>query len=229
MDKIKLIHGDCLKEMKHIPNGLVDLILTDPPYNISKDNNFHTMGRKGIDFGSWDKNADILSFISEIPRILKKDGSVIVFNDWKNLGDISNECEKYGLITKDLIRWIKANPMPRNTNRRYVTDFECAVWFTNKNARWAFNKKSETYDRPIYKGPLTSVSERVGHPTQKPVYLMEAIIKTHSNELDTVLDMFMGSGSTGVACMNTNRNFIGIEKDEKYFKIAEERIKIETF
>jgi len=221
---IKLLHGDCLEIMKDIPDNSIDCVLTDPPYNIAKDNNFHTMGRQGIDFGEWDKGADILSFICEIPRILKKDGSIIIFNDWKNLGDIVRECEKFGFITKDMIRWEKSNPMPRNRDRRYVTDYECAVWLTNKKAKWVFNRQSETYDRPCYTGSLTPKSEKVGHTTQKPIYLMENLIKTHTNQLDTVLDMFMGSGSTGVACQNLNRKFIGIEKDDKYFDIAKKRI-----
>lgn len=218
------MYGDCLERMKDIPDNSIDMVLTDPPYNIARYNNFHTMGRQGIDFGEWDKNADILSFISQIPRILRKDGSVIIFNSWKNLGDIARECEKCGLLTKDMIRWQKSNPMPRNTDRRYVTDFECLVWFVNKGAKWVFNRQSENYDRPLYIGSLTPKSEKVGHTTQKPIYLMENLLKTHSNEGDTVLDMFMGSGSTGVACKNLNRKFIGIEKDKTYFDIAVKRI-----
>ena len=221
---IELILGDCLEKMKDIPDGSIDLVLTDPPYNISRDNNFHTIGRQGIDFGEWDKGVDILSYIAEIPRVLKKDGSVIIFNDWKNLGVISVECEKVGLITKDMIRWIKTNPMPRNMDRRYITDYECMVWFTNKRAKWVFNRQSATYDRPEYKGSLTPKSEKVDHTTQKPIYLMEELLKTHSNENDVVLDPFMGSGTCGVASKNLNRNFIGIEKDEAYFEIAKQRI-----
>lgn len=222
---IDMRHGDCLEIMKDIPDNSIDLVLTDPPYNIARDNYFHTMGRQGIDFGEWDKGADILSFIAEIPRILAKNGSVIIFNTWKNLGDIANACEEVGLVTKDMIRWVKDNPMPRNRDRRYISDYECMVWFTNKNAKWVFNRQSDTYDRPLYRGSLTPKSEKVGHTTQKPLYLMENLLKTHSNEGDTVLDMFMGSGSTGVACKNLNRKFIGIEKDDKYFEIAKNRIK----
>ena len=100
MNKVYL--GDCLEVMKDIPDKSINLILTDPPYNISRNNNFHTMGRKGIDFGEWDKNADIFSYIEECFRLLSPNGSFIVFNDWKKLGDIVKASESYGFITKDM-------------------------------------------------------------------------------------------------------------------------------
>lgn len=123
-----------------------------------------------------------------------------------------------------MLRWEKANPMPRNRDRRFVVDYEVACWVTKAKAKWVFNRQSETYDRPLFKGSLTSSSEKTGHTTQKPVYLMESIIRTLSNNNEVVLDMFMGSGTTGVACKNLNRNFIGIEKDLGYFEIAKSRI-----
>lgn len=217
---INLIQGDCLEEMKNIPDGSVDMVLTDPPYNIARDNNFHTMGRAGIDFGEWDKDADILSYIKEVERILKKGGSFVVFNDWKNLGDIAKESELVGLDTKDLLRLEKTNPMPRNRDRRYITDFEMAVWFVKPNAKWTFNRQDEKYQRPKFVHSI----DKGFHPTQKSLGLTEELVKIHSNEGDVILDCFMGSGTTGVAAKNLNRNFIGIELDETYFNIAKERI-----
>ena len=120
--------------MKNIPDRSVDLVLTDPPYNIARDNNFTTMGRAGIDFGEWDKGADLFSYIKEASRVLTKDGSFVVFNDWKNLGDIARFAESLDFETKDMLRLKKTNPMPRNRDRRYVTDYECAVWFTKKES-----------------------------------------------------------------------------------------------
>ena len=221
---VNIYLGDCLEVMKGIETGSIDAIITDPPYNIARKNNFHTMGRAGIDFGEWDKGFDLFSYIDEIPRILSKNGSVVIFNDWKNVGDIARCCESKGLVIKDMLRWEKANPMPRNRDRRYITDYETAIWCTNKNAKWTFNRLDEKYQRPLFRGALTKKSEKTPHPTQKPLWLMEEIIKIHTNEKDTVLDMFMGSGSTGVAAKNTNRNFVGIEMDNKYFEIAKERI-----
>ncbi len=219
MDEIKLMHGDCLELMKSIPNGSVDLILTDPPYNISRKNDFATMGRSGIDFGEWDKDFDQFAWLEEIPRLLKKNGSAIIFNDWKNLGEIAKHCESLGLTIKDMLRWEKSNPMPRNRNRRYITDFECAVWLTNKGAKWEFNRINEAYQRPVFKYPVVMGKNKF-HPTQKPVQLLEDFILIHSNPDEVVFDPFMGSGSTGVACVNTARRFSGMELDKGYFDIA---------
>ena len=222
MDNIKLYNGDCLEVMdKLIEGGLkVDAVICDPPYNIARDNNFSTMGRSGIDFGEWDKGFDLFSYIDRVYKLLNKNGSFVVFNDWKNLGDIVKYSENLGFEVKDMIRLEKTNPMPRNRDRRYITDFECAIWFVMPKAKWIFNRQSDTYERPKFVGSI----EKGLHPTQKNLKLMEWLIKIHSNESMTILDPFMGSGTTGVACLNTNRKFIGIELDENYFNIAKERI-----
>ena len=221
---IKLMFGDCLERMKEIPDGSVDLILTDPPYNIARENNFHTMGRTGIDFGEWDKGFDLFSYMNLIPSVCSRNANIVIFNDWKNLGDIARYAESLGLVVKDMIRWEKTNPMPRNRDLRFITDYDCAVWLTMPKAKWTFNRQSETYDRCKFTGSIVSGKEKTPHTTQKPVWLMEELLKTLSNKGDVVLDMFMGSGSTGVAALNTNRKFIGVEMNEGYFNIAKDRI-----
>lgn len=113
--------------------------------------------------------------------------------------------------------------MPRNRDRRYITDFECAIWPVKKGAKWQFHRLNNAYQRPAFKYPVVAGASKV-HPTQKPVELMEEIIKIHSAPGNLVLDPFSGSGSTGVACVNTGRRFIGIELDKRYFDIARERI-----
>ena len=222
MENIQLYNGDCLEIMdKLIQKGVkVDAVITDPPYNISRENNFNTMGRGGIDFGEWDKGFDLFSYIDKVYQLLDKNGSFIVFNAWRNLGDIAKYAENLGFVTKDMIRLKKTNPMPRNRDRRYVTDYECAIWFTMPKSKWIFNRQSDTYERPEYVG---SVAKGL-HPTQKNLGLMEWLIKIHSNENQIILDPFMGSGTTGVACKNLNRGFIGVELDEAYFNTAKERI-----
>ena len=223
---MELINGNNLEAFSEIPDNSVDLVLTDPPYNISQKNNFETMNRQSIDFGKWDKNADILTWLTLLDRIVKKNGSVVIFNAWRNVADIADVLDASGFETKDLIRWVKDNPMPRNRDRRYVADFEQAVWAVKKRGKWTFNRLNDTYDRPLIMSGLTPKSEKLfgNHPTQKPIAVMTELLMRHSNPGDVVLDPFMGSGSTGVACVNTNRDFIGIELDQTYFKIAENRI-----
>ena len=219
---IELVNGDCVGEIeKLIEQGIkVDCIITDPPYFISKENNFKTMGRAGIDFGTWDKGNISFIFLDEFKKILTKNGSAIIFYDWKKISYLIDAAEKAGFICKDILRFEKTNPMPRNRDRRYISDTEYAVWFTTPKAKWVFNRQMDSYQRPKF----VSCVERGYHPTQKPVSVMEDIIKIHTTECMTILDPFAGSGTTGVACINTNRNFIGIELNKEYFDVAKERI-----
>ena len=223
---IKLYNDDCIKKFATMPRNKVDAIITDPPYNISRDNNFKTMNRAGIDFGEWDKDFDLVDWIKYCEPVLKKGGNIVIFNSWKNMSYIVDELEKNNFEVKDLIRWEKTNPMPRNRDRRFITDYEVAVWAVKKGGKWTFNRLSETYERPEIVCGITSKKEKIdgGHPTQKPVEVMEWLIKRLSNENDIILDPFMGSGSTGVACKNTNRRFIGIELDKDYYNMAIKRL-----
>lgn len=225
--KIDLIKGNSINILKQMRyrNEKFEAIITDPPYNIARDNNFSTMGRKGIDFGDWDKGFDQFGWIDYTYDLLNNGGSLFIFNDWKNIGEIAKYAESKGFEIKDMVRWRKANPMPRNRDRRYITDFEVAVWLVKPKGKWVFNRQSDTYDRCEYDYGLTPKSEKVGnHMTQKPIALMEDIIKHHTNEGDKVLDCFMGTASTGIACINLNRNFTGIELDSEYFETCKNRV-----
>lgn len=224
--KIKNI--DAIEHIKKLKSEgiVVDAVITDPPYNISKENNFKTMGRAGIDFGDWDKNFNQTDWIKEIAPIIKKGGNIIIFNSWRNLGEIAKALEENNFDVKDLIRWIKNNPMPRNTERRYVSDFEFAIWAVKKGAKWTFNKdKDKPYLRPEFKYPIVSPGKDKIHTTQKNLKLMEDIVSIHTNSGDIVFDPFMGSGTTGIACVNLGRGFIGTELDTDIFKATEQRFK----
>ncbi|GAA0083418.1 DNA-methyltransferase [Clostridium sp. CTA-6] len=227
MDYInKLIQGNSLEIMNKMieENILVDAIITDPPYDISRDNNFKTMGRSGIDFGEWDKNFNQFTWIPYAYKLLKKGGTLFIFNDWKNIGEIAKYAESIGFEIKDMIRWKKTNPMPRNRDRRYITDFEVAIWLVKPKEKWTFNRLSDTYDRCEYTYPVTPKSEKVGHTTQKPLELMKEIIQRHTNENDIVFDPFTGSGTTNIASIELNRKYIGVELDNTYYNIAKNRI-----
>ena len=220
----KITQGDCLSEIKRLNDESIDSVITDPPYNISRENNFKTIGRTGVDFGEWDKGFDQLAWIEESYRVIRKGGSLFLFNDWKNVGEIAKYAETVGFDIKDMVRWRKSNPMPRNRDRRYITDFEVAIWLVKPKGKWVFNRLTDTYDRCEYDYPITPNSEKVGHPTQKPLDLMEEIIKRHTDKGEVILDPFIGSGTTAVAAINTGRNFIGIEQEPEYVGIARRRV-----
>jgi len=206
---------------------IVNHIITDPPYNISVENNFFTMKnpRKGIDFGAWDKEFDLLNWISDYEKILDKNGSIIIFCSYRYLSKIIEKLEISNFVVKDVLEWRKSNPMPRNINRRYVQDTEFAIWAVKNGAKWVFNKpKSKPYLRAYFEAPVVSGNERTEHPTQKSLSVMEKIIQIHTNEEEIILDPFMGSGTTGIASLINNRKFIGVELDSQYFNIAKKRI-----
>ena len=221
-------NSDCIIGMQELESESVNALITDPPYNIAKDNNFKSMGRAGIDFGEWDKNFNLVSWLPIAIDKVKKGGNIVIFADWKSTTPIIEELEKLNCDIKDMIRIEKSNPMPRNRDRRFITDYEIAIWSVKKGAKWTFNRISETYERPLIKTRVTPKSEKIdeGHPTQKNVETMEWLIERLTNERDVVLDPFMGSGTTGVACQNLNRRFIGYELDENYYSMANKRMLI---
>lgn len=224
-NNIKLYRGDCTIIMESIPNESVDFILTDPPYNISRKNNFNTMkGRQGFDFGEWDKGFDQITWLERALKKLKDGGSILCFNSFENIGLLADIYRKNGIEVKCLVRWVKTNPFPRNINRLYVNNMELGLWGT-KGKGWVFNKPADkSYLTGEFVYPVVAGKEKTAHPTQKSLKLFSDLINIHTNPGDTVMDCFMGSGTTGVACKRLQRKFIGIEIDENYFNIAKERI-----
>ena len=223
-NKIELKQGDYTELIKELDSNSIDLILTDIPYNISRENNFKTMkdrtGRNGIVFGKWDYDFDVAK-LKSLQTLLKFGGSLILFHSFEQyhlFPEIFNT-----LTFKDKLVWEKTNPMPRNRDRRYISNIELCSWFV-KGEDWAFNRQ-DLYQGCVFRYPSESGGGfKRYHPTQKNLALIQKLVIIHSNERDTILDPLMGSGTTGVACMNTHRNFIGFEIDENYFKIAEQRI-----
>ena len=230
VSRVELLQGDSYYLLsKLIQDGVkFDHIITDPPYNISKSNNFSTMAsskRQGVDFGAWDKEFDLVSWIGQAAKLLNKGGTFIIFNSYRNMTPIINALEVAGLEVKDVLKWVKSNPMPRNTNRRYVQDTEFAIWAVSPKKPWVFNRpKDKKYLRAEFNSATVAGHERTSHPTQKSLKVMSEIIEIHTNKGDSILDPFMGSGTTGVAAKKLGRHFTGIELDENYIKIASERL-----
>lgn len=222
--RYKLFLGDCLEVMKKIPDKFVDLVLIDPPY----EQTFHGGGQRSrakdytrvknkTDFmnNSFDFNSVFSEFIRicKIPNIVCfcSNKQIIPLMTWFN----NNK------LNPTLTCWRKTNACPLG-NGKYISDVEFAIFARGKNSPWNYNAPSSIkYKCKDY--PFVSGKNKL-HPAQKPSELIKEYVELHSLENMIVMDCFMGSGTTGVACMNLNRKFIGIEKEEKYFNIAKERI-----
>ena len=217
---IDLRNGDCLELMKDILDNSIDLIVTDPPYLINYKTNYRK--NKEHDFCTVIKNDNnpelIRDYIKECYRIMKDNTAMYMFCNCDNVDYFKQELENAGFKIKNMIIWVKNNWTAGDLQAQFGKQYEI-IFLVNKG-RCVFNGKRITdvwnFNRVVGKNQL--------HQNQKPIDLLTQCIEKHSKENDTIFDGFMGSGSTGVACKNLNRNFIGIELDETYFNIAKERI-----
>lgn len=220
---IKLYKGDCLEIMKDIPDKSIDLIVTDPPYLIKYKTNYRK--NKKHEFCSEILNDDnyemISNYIKECFRLLKDNSAMYIFCNCDKVDYFKQELEKAHFKIKNMIIWVKNNWTAGDLKAQFGKQYEI-IFLVNKG-RCLFNGKRIT---DVWNFDRVSGNKQV-HQNQKPLDLLEQCILKHSKENDVVFDGFMGSGSTGVACVNTNRNFIGIEIDEKYFEIAKKRIEEE--
>jgi len=235
---LELIHGDCLEKMKDIPDKSIDMILTDLPY--------------GTTACKWDVIIPFEPLWEQYERIIKDNGAIVLFGSqpftsslimsniklfkyewiWEKTMASNFALSKKQPFKKheNILVFYRKQPIynpqmedgkpyvdNRNTGTRNIS-----VGLESNLIRRTINNKGSRYPSSVQK--FSNGNNKTVHPTQKPVALLEYLIKTYTLEGETVLDNCMGSGSTGVACINTNRNFIGIEKDDKYFEIAKKRI-----
>ena len=256
---------DGLKYLSTIPNKSIDLILTDPPYIISRETGMNThynnvkqnqenniefmkseeewsvykqendikddikkenymkygtiYGKKycvKTDYGDWDTEftmEKLEEFIAEYYKKLKNGGTIIIFFDIWKISYLKDMMEKYKFKQIRFIEWIKTNPQPLNSSVNYLTNCREIALLGIKGSKPTFNSK---YDNGIYMFPLQGGKNRF-HPTQKSLLLFEELIKKHSNENDSVLDTFLGGGTTAIACKNTKRQFKGCEVSNIYY------------
>ena len=233
---MKLECGDCFDLFQTIESGSIDLLLTDPPY--------------GITACDWDVKPDIPRFFQEAWRVLKPNGACVVFGTVKNGVDwiIASRKEfRYDLVWEKSFpsMFLQARKMPmRKHESIFVFYRSLPEYHPQKTAgkpykKTAANRLANVYGRYNSIGgesvdgtrfPVSIIKcknadhKNANHHTQKPINLLSWLIKTYTNEGETVCDPFMGSGSTGVACINTGREFIGFEKEERFFEIAKTRI-----
>ena len=222
---------DSLSLMSKMDKESVDLVLTDPPYIISKPSGFKSV-KNGVErfavsteHGEWDKAEnfsleDLRDSVFEYYRVLKKHGTAIIFCDLWKITDVKRIMEEAGFKQIRFIEWLKTNPVPLNSGRNYLTNAREVALLGVKVSKPTFNSQ---YDNGVYRYPICHEKGRF-HPTQKPLAFMEELIKKHSNVADVVLDTFAGSAATLLAAKNLQRGFIGCELDEEFFGKAEERL-----
>jgi len=227
----KIILGDALEILPKIPKSSVDLVLTDPPYNISRP--IKIIRRRGkfgkakeinLDFGDWDKNKiKPYDWIPLVYPILKPSGVLILFYDKKEISCIAKWLEaKFNMRVRHIGVWIKRNPPPqaRKTQWQSATEF---FLIATKGSGHHYNWKEGQHPDYIITA-LCQGKERYDHPTQKPEALAVDLIKWWSFEGDIVLDPFCGTGTFPAVAYKLNRKFIGIEKERKYYEIARKRL-----
>ena len=233
---INLRCGDCNVEMEQIDSDSVDLVLTDPPYNLGlimqkretnlkamRENYFGGAGWDDMDFDTWKTSMD--SYFEKLSRIVKKGAAVIMFMSIIKVETIIQLAEKHGFYYKTTGIWHKTNPMPRNMNLHFVNSTEAWIYFIYGKRTGTFNNNGKVLHDFVESSVVPQSETRYGkHPTQKPEKILRFFIETLTNEGDTVLDTFMGSGATGAAACQLGRNFIGIELDQVYFDNATKRI-----
>jgi len=206
----KIICGDCLEILPKIPDGSIELVVTDIPYN---EVNRETGGLRNIDKGSADDAFVSIPLLVE--QIVRLANSAYVWCGIEQVSDLRREFVRNRMTTRQGV-WIKSNPSPMNANRLWLSGVELCVFA--RRAKATFNRFCES---PVWYGP----SERVvNFPCPKPIWLIKELIDASSSFGDVVLDPFLGSGTTAVACKMLGRDFIGIEINPDYCRIAEKRL-----
>ena len=229
MSRYSIHNTDCFEFIKTMPDNSVDLILTDPPYNIAQysTGNINLPGREALnnDIAEWDMvDLEPKVLLADFKRILKPTGNLFVFTSYNQIGKW-HEAFDSEYDTFQFFIWHKTNPAPKIYKNGFLNSCEMIICMWNKGHTWNFTKQNEMHN--FFESPICMRPERLSdpkHPAQKPVKLLKHIINIASNENNVVFDPFMGVGSTGVAALELGRRFGGCEIDETYFKVSEKRI-----
>lgn len=238
-----LFEADSLKLLSKIKSKSVDCIIADPPYFLSNGGITNSGGKQvSVNKGYWDSGMTLTdkhkfnrAWIKRCKRVLADDGTIWISGTFHNIYSIGMALEQEGFKIINNITWQKKNPPPNLACRSFTHSTETILWAkkNQKGIKHFFNYKlmkelnNGKQMKDVWEGPLTPKNEKAygKHPTQKPLYLVERILLASTKENDIVLDPFMGSGTTGVACKKLSRKFIGIEKDANFVDLAKNRIK----
>ncbi len=242
----RILLGDCLEWMEKIPEGSVDLIFADPPYNLQLTNELWrpNMTRvHGVE-EAWDQfenfeqyDAFGRAWLSACMRLLKEDGSLWVIGSYHNIFRLGKIIQDLGFWILNDVLWIKINPMPNFRGVRFTNAHETLIWAAkSKESKYTFNHHAmkalngDKQMRSDWHIPICSGEERIkvagkkAHPTQKPEALLYRVILSSSQPGDLVLDPFFGMGTTGAVAKKLHRRWLGIEREEDYVRLAQERI-----
>jgi len=226
--RLALHQGDCRDRLGLLPEGSVDLLLTDPPYNLSPystgNMQFKWRGAINNDLADWDREFDPAQYREAFLRVLKPTGNLMAFCSYNLLGRWHAVFDPL-FDTFQFFVWHKSNPVPKIRRQGFLNSCELIVCLWNRGHTWNFGRQRDMHN--FYEGPICMAPERIKvpkHPAQKPVRLLKHLIGIASDPGGLVLDPFMGVGSTGVAALELGRRFTGMEIDPDYFAAASERL-----
>ena len=242
----RIIQGDCIQVLNSIPENSIDLIFADPPYNLQLRQELWRPNMTRVDpvDDEWDQFDSFQAYddfshqwLSACRRVLKDTGTIWVIGSYHNIFRIGSMMQDLDYWLLNDVIWIKTNPMPNFRGVRFTNAHETLIWASKaKGSKYTFNHHAmkslndELQMRSDWLIPVCSGSERIkingkkAHSTQKPEALLYRVLLSASNPGDVVLDPFFGSGTTGAVAKKLHRHWIGIELDEKYIAIAQERI-----
>jgi site-specific DNA-methyltransferase (adenine-specific) len=249
-ESIRLIHADVLEGMRCISDESVDFVFADPPYFLSNDGFTVKSGKAvSVNKGAWDKSYGFESemdfheaWINECLRVLKPNGTIAISGTYHSIYKCGFLLQKLECRIINDIVWFKPNGAPALAGRNFTASHETIIWASkSKKAKHVFNYSlSKNWEvendkllnkgkqmRSVWSIPSTPKREKLEgiHPTQKPLEVLKRLVAMCTNEGDTVLDPFCGSGTTGVACVLLERNFIGIDLDQSYLELSSRRMK----
>ena len=236
----KLIHGDSFEELSKIEENSIDMVFADPPYFLSNDGiTCHAGKMVSVNKGKWDKVDSFeekhefnRKWISLCKRVLKPNGTIWISGTYHNIYSVGAALEQEGFKIINNITWQKTNPPPNLACRCFTHSTETIIWAKKVGAKHYFDyalMKEENGGKQmkdVWSGALTPKKEKEfgKHPTQKPEYLLEKIIKASTQEGDIVLDPFCGSSTTGVVAKKLNRSYIGIDSNAEYIELSRRRL-----
>ena len=243
-----VLEGDCIERLRELPDGSVDLVFADPPYNLQLQADLYRPNMTRVDAvdDAWDKfssfaeyDAFTRAWLGECRRVLKDTGTLWVIGSYHNIFRVGTAVQDLGYWILNDVIWVKHNPMPQFRGVRFTNAHETLIWAQKvRGARYTFNYKAmkalneDLQMRSDWYLPICTGQERLkengqkAHPTQKPEALLYRVLLATTRPGDTVLDPFFGTGTTGAMALRLKRHFVGIEREPRYVRLARERLEV---